>query len=221
MQQDQKRGQLPEFSSQLAIDISQAEQALILHVQSVVQPSARYGLSKQAKSLICDLQQHALQQHRGVPRAGSGFPQADTAQEFHLALEAALHARRTALLDTVDRNLLSELCSVLHSLYVRRADLNVNHALSTEAAVDVALPQHNANYLLPQTDADAASTEISGSLNSGLASSPPSQSPGSIKSPQGQGGVLDKRATADSAWEPEDLHQQTALDSQAIAALRC
>ena len=219
MQQDQKRGASPQLSPQLAYDIAQAEQALFLHIQSVAQPAARHELSKQAETLIFHLQQHALQQRCGVSQAESVLPQADT-QDSHLTLEAALHTSRTALLDTIDKNLLSELCSVLHSLYVRRADLHMNHALPTEAAAVKALPQHNANHLLLQTDAHAASGKTYDSHNNGFMGAAPKWPPGSLKSPQRQGEGLDNGGTADAACKPDDRHQQIASDCLPLAALR-
>ena len=145
MQRDQQQSDVAVLARQLPIDISQAEQVLLRHLESVSQPSALDGLKQQAHSLFFQLQQQAEQQQAADNTADSTNAASTSANE----LEAHLQASHTVLLSVVNSNLLAELCAVLLSLYTRKANL---HACSAQDASNGVRLTHHIPDSLPSAE---------------------------------------------------------------------
>ena len=219
MQQDQ--GYTLDTSRHVLSDIANAERVLLHHAEASSQPYGGGALKQHAQQLITHLQQHA-QQSQG----SRATPRSEESNAHHVkgstpvSLET-LDASMTALRTVFDNNLLSELCAVLHSLYVRQARLNT-------ALAPLAAPAHAAKEPAHHVDDDCMPVqegchEVAHSMNSavnGMAAAFGRQSGNSAKRERQQ--ALPHSSSAAPATPQQDADaQQAKVDSHHIAALRC
>ena len=118
-------------------DIGRAEHVLLNHAENAFRSLGQANLKQQAQELITLLRQHA-QDLQGTSGALESRPY--SASTFASHPGSALSISKTALLPAFDGGLLSDLCTILISLYCRKAHLQADHASSEDIATEAEGP---------------------------------------------------------------------------------
>lgn len=210
MQQDRSDSS-SETSHHIVADIAHAERVLLHHTEVASKANGDLALVQHAQRLIIYLQQHAQASQDILATAKSETAQAQPARLPYPMSEAALDASATALRTVFDGNLLSELCAVLHSLYVRQACLDANPA-SLNAPVHADVQDH-----MP---APEHCKQAAGSMNL-VASSVASASGKSAQHQRHHALPHCLAAAPASPQQHTDAHEQAPADFNETAALRC
>lgn len=132
------------MSCDILSDIAHAERVLLHHAEVSAKETSNVALVQHAQQLITHLQQHAQKSHGVLATAKSEHSQAHPASVAVPASKAVLDASVTVLRTVFGGNLLSELCTILHSLYARQACLEATPAAS-------AVPGHPVGHDCMQT----------------------------------------------------------------------
>lgn len=126
LQMQQDRNDSSNTSRHISSDIAHAERVLLDHAKVRSTATGGVNLVQHAQQLIIYLQQHAQQSQGVLAIATSEDSQAHPATLPLSILESALDASAKALRTMFDGNLLSELCAILYTLYVRQACLDAS-----------------------------------------------------------------------------------------------
>ena len=126
MQQDPSHSS--DSSRQVLSDIAHAERVLLHHTEVHSTATGDIALVQHAHRFITYLQKHAQQSQGVLAIAKSDHSQAHPANPPSSISEAALNASAAALQTVFDSKLLSELCTILYSLYGRQACLDATPA---------------------------------------------------------------------------------------------
>ena len=143
------RGQPSEPLRHVLKDIAHAERVLLHHSEAASDAGHAVGLKQHAQQLITHLQRHAQRSHGALITARSQNLNARSDKSVTSSIsEEAVNASTTALRSVFDSNLLSELCAVLHSLYIRQARLAAPSGASAHTAEGHAQHVHDSGTSL-------------------------------------------------------------------------
>lgn len=212
------RGHSSEPLRQVLQSIAHAERVLLHHAHVSSEAGHAVTLQQHAQQLITHLQQHAQRSQGDLETAttqNSNAP-SDTNVTFSIS-EADLNASTTALQTVFDSNLLSELCAVLHSLYVRQARLSVPTGASAQA---VAAKAHHVD-VNKRTSLQADCIQNVGSMSLAINSMAAAQSGQSAEHTDQNMRPHSLAAALGHPQQYTDMHQQLREDPDKIAALRC
>ena len=200
-----------ETSRHVITDIAHAERLLLHHAEAASKANGDVALVQHAQRLIIYLQQHAQTSQDVLATAKYENVQAQPARLSFPMSEAALDASATALRTVFDGNLLSELCTILHSLYVRQACLDASPASLTA-------PVHADNHdLVP---APAHCKKAAGSMHLDVSSV--ASAPGKSAQHQQHNELPHCLAAApESPQQHIDAQEQAPVGFNETAALRC
>lgn len=215
MQQDQDHSS--ETLRHVLKDIAHVERVLLHHAETSSEACHAVALKQHAQLLITHLQQHAQQSLGALVKARSQSANAHSAKVSTAVSEGALNTSTTALRTVFDSELLSELCAVLHSLYVRQARLDAPPGAPTDAVEGPA--DHAGDNSMPGPE-----TQLVDSANLAVNGMASASSMHFGQSEEHEHQIVPPRSISPSAGHAKqhaDVHQHCNEDSHQTAALRC
>lgn len=215
------RGQSSEPLRHVLQSIAHAERVLLHHAEISSEAGHGVALKQHAQQLITHLQQHAQRSQGDSVTARSQISNAlsDTNVTFSIS-EEDLIASTTALQTVFDSSLLSELCAVLHSLYVRQARLNAPSGANVHAVTERVHHVDVNERMSLQADCIQNVGSMSLAVNS-MAAESGTQSGQSAEHADQDMRPHSLAPALDHPQQHADVHQQVREDSHQIAALRC